>query len=30
MLESAPKSFAWNARSLIGAKLKWYDDVDEI
>lgn len=29
-IESAPKSLSWNARALIGTKLKWYNEVDEI
>lgn len=29
-LQSSPKSFLWNARSVIGSNMKWYNEVDEI
>jgi hypothetical protein len=29
-IERAPKSLAWKTRSLIGDKVKWYEDVEEL
>jgi hypothetical protein len=29
-LESAPKSVAWKARNLVGTRLRWYAEVEEV
>lgn len=29
-LESVPKSVAWKARSLVGTRLRWYSEVEEV
>jgi hypothetical protein len=29
-LDQAPKSMAWNLRSRVGDRVKWYKDVDEV
>ncbi len=30
MIEEAPKSLGWKVRAKVGAKVKWYNDVDEV
>lgn len=30
LIEEAPKSLKWKARAAIGARVKWYNDVDEV
>jgi hypothetical protein len=30
MIEQAPKSLKWKARAAIGARLQWYNDVEEV
>jgi hypothetical protein len=30
VLESAPKSMAWKARSLVGTRVRWYAEVEEV
>lgn len=30
VLESAPKSVAWKARSLVGTRVRWYAEVEEV
>ena len=29
-IESAPKSMAWKARSLVGTRVRWYSEVEEV
>lgn len=30
MIEQAPKSLKWKSRAMVGTKVKWYTDVDEV
>lgn len=29
-IEQAPKSMTWDTRSLMGDKVKWYEDIEEV